>query len=808
MSASVRVLVFGGSGFIEHLRIGDWPAFPSGMLSDSYGLGAGSLSVGIGVRDDKPFVTYRESQQQRDRTYPYWLLLDPGETLWQRFDWNGAAILAALTKTVLWQQLRQEPERIDQAEARRLLNALDCEPLKQSPSGSNALGAFIVGAAAHEAAISTCSPPLVTDRRLESVEDLAAVLADLQPAFRVGQGWLLNGAVAHAKELGCAAVVDPRSSPDAGAQVIRTGRALLECVRVVEESVHSGALRGLLAEPLFRWPLDTLRLVSAFGNLLSDSEESIDWVGIDFARVPPHLAYEFVHASLSAPRRTGTFSSGRTQFLVARAIAGDLPPRVDLAAWDLSTVAIALADNSVPFDRFISKLGLSPDSALELWRHFCSYVPEHRILTALNAVAPVVGEPALDHFADVALQRIQSSTSLQEWCKLSLPATVSNKVFAALREQAIARMVARRTGWEMDVVLYAADALAAGSRASLEGADITALVRAALDMTGNSVRQRATEFLSALARSPFRASVSIGLKRAVAARAPAAWADFCVLLDLWDGRPSVENKGRELNRTALFSELRDLVREYHGDGEPPNLSGLVGLWGSDWPSELSAEIRRCRPSPRTILQARSWLDGWKTIDPQWAHSEEARIRKAILSQMLDDPDGVSVDDLRRLSKTEIAESVGEYLCTVSAPEDVLRRANNVLRLAERHSQAKTALDLFLTTGHTPSARTPFVEVMLNDQGLLATAASIVAPRAFDELLAAMVKTDQNAFSEIVIDSLGRSAREPAVRRMAARLATYVRSSQPSVARRVTRSMFGGDAAEFRATVDKLKKGRI
>src|SRR6266850_2184578 len=203
MSTAPRLLVFGGTGFIERLRLGEWPTFPAGMLSDTYGLGTGALSLGVGVRDDNPFIIYRELQQHRDRTYPYWLLLDPGDGPWQRFKWNGASIVAALARTALWVRLRQEPESVDANEVRDTIGALR-QAVDSPPLQVDSFAGFVVGAATQESGIALCSPAVCTNGRADSADDLARLVEYLAPAFRIAKGWLISGAAAHGKELGCA----------------------------------------------------------------------------------------------------------------------------------------------------------------------------------------------------------------------------------------------------------------------------------------------------------------------------------------------------------------------------------------------------------------------------------------------------------------------------------------------------------------------------------------------------------------------------------------------------------------------------
>lgn len=806
MTSSFRLLVFGGTGFIERSRVGEWPQFPPGMLSDAYGLGSGAPSMGIGIRDGRPFIVYRESQQQRDRSYPYWLLLDPGDVLWQRFGWNGPLIVASLSRTPLWQRLREEPEQIEASDARDVVDAL-VPPQSETPSrADNAFLDFLVGAAILDSPVSVCSPADCTNRSAESLEDLARSMQQAAPAFRVGRGWLVGGAPAHGKELGCAAVVDPRSAANAGATSIARGHSFLDNIHTIEGSPYSAALTTILAEPLFRWSSDTTQLVIDLAELLSGAEEAVNWGRINFANVPWGLATEFMQAALREPSEPHAFSSERTQFLIAQMLAGDLQPNVDLSRWHLKTVAAAIANKPVPFDRFIATTSLSSELSLELWRHYAGDVKEATLLSDLNSLGQVLDESTLDQFVGVALLHIPSSTPLDKWSLLSLPPAASARIKAALGSQVISRAIARQPGWEIDFIIFSDDVGGAVSRASLSSGEVAALVRAALDMTGPA-RQRATDFLAGLAQLPFRPTVPLGLKRAAASRAPAPWRDFSTLLDLWDGRALIGTMATPSTRDMLFVELRDLIREEPLGSEPPNLAGLVAFMGSNWPSETLAALRVCRPAPFTRASARKWIDGWKSLDADWASAEEARMRRVVITQMFDNPDGgQSIDDLRKVPKAELAEAASDYIATVPTPDEVARRATNVVVLAQRHPQTRSAFELFLQQ-ESQSVDSLFVEAMFHDAHLLALSTAMASQESANGLFDAMARADHDAFSELVIDCFVRPAREPVAKQAAAKIVTFVESTQPSVLRRVIRSVYGGNASECRAALNKLKKGR-
>src|SRR5262249_10799788 len=106
-----RLLAYGGTSFSERRRIGQWPAVPEATLRDPEGLTATSWCYGVGTLGKQPFVILRQRQNIEQRGgYPFSLLLDPGEEVWQRFGWNGAALVAAILQNEP-NMLLQTPER-------------------------------------------------------------------------------------------------------------------------------------------------------------------------------------------------------------------------------------------------------------------------------------------------------------------------------------------------------------------------------------------------------------------------------------------------------------------------------------------------------------------------------------------------------------------------------------------------------------------------------------------------------------------------------------------------------------------------
>jgi hypothetical protein len=193
-----RLLAYGGTSFSERRRIGQWPAIPEATLRDGYGLTANAWCFGFGILDKQPFLIFRQRQNVENRGgYPFSLLLDPGQAVWSRFEWNPASVADVL--------MRETPDALFRTPENCSVDTLEKHMAALTYSGV-ASSAPVTLSYLVVSAIVALEPLGYAGRPPTS--ELAMALAALPVCFRAGTGWLVGGALAHGRALGTRAV-DP-----------------------------------------------------------------------------------------------------------------------------------------------------------------------------------------------------------------------------------------------------------------------------------------------------------------------------------------------------------------------------------------------------------------------------------------------------------------------------------------------------------------------------------------------------------------------------------------------------------------------
>lgn len=237
-----RLLAYGGTSFSERRRIGVWPAVPEATLRDSYGLTPNSWCYGFGVLEAQPFLIFRQRQNVEQRGgYPFSLLLDPGEAVWQRFEWNAAALADGLLADYS-NFLFLEPEKCSADTLERYLAGLRYQSVDGAPSDFSYL--MVAAAKRGQEPIVVCS-----GQRAEPSQ-VAPSLASLPVCFRAGSGWLVGGGAAHGRALGASIVMDDVASAtgyEGITDAVESGRKLLSAWQGVPANDRA-------ALPLWAWP--------------------------------------------------------------------------------------------------------------------------------------------------------------------------------------------------------------------------------------------------------------------------------------------------------------------------------------------------------------------------------------------------------------------------------------------------------------------------------------------------------------------------------------------------------------------------
>jgi hypothetical protein len=234
-----RLLAYGGTGFIERRRIGQWPSVPEATLRDTYGLSANSWSYGLGIISKQPFLIFRQRQNIENRGgYPFTVLLDPGDAVWERFECNGAAIITALLEAnpdVLF----RSPETCSSDALERLTAALNMLP--QTGAASDLCDPIV--------ASTTASEPLVLSQTRPEAPALAATLSLLPICFRTARGWLMGGGSAHGRVFGANLVIDEQSLPG-GDSPQQTGRTLMQAWTAARQR---SLVQPFEVKPMWTW---------------------------------------------------------------------------------------------------------------------------------------------------------------------------------------------------------------------------------------------------------------------------------------------------------------------------------------------------------------------------------------------------------------------------------------------------------------------------------------------------------------------------------------------------------------------------
>jgi hypothetical protein len=241
-----RLLAYGGTSFSERRRIGQWPAVPEATLRDSYGLQPNAWVYGMGVLARQPFLIFRQRQNIESRGgYPFSLLVDPPEAVWQRFSWNAAALIAALLEQNP-ELLFKTPESCSADALEALLNGLVVP--RVAASAASPLSQAIAATVTAPEPIALSSASLGFTERPDAVT-IAGSLAALPVCFRASCGWLAGGGSAHGRALGAALVIDDQAAADSQ-PLVETGRKLIAAWEAVR---RRGLLDTLDAQPLWLW---------------------------------------------------------------------------------------------------------------------------------------------------------------------------------------------------------------------------------------------------------------------------------------------------------------------------------------------------------------------------------------------------------------------------------------------------------------------------------------------------------------------------------------------------------------------------
>jgi hypothetical protein len=427
-----RLLAYGGTSFSERRRIGQWPAVPEATLRDSYGLQTNAWVYGLGVLAKQPFLILRQRQNIESRGgYPFSLLLDPPEAVWQNFSWNAAALIAALLE-LNPDLLFRSPENCSADALESLLSSLPAQPV------SGALSPFALATAAMVTASDpvALSPSSLGFSERPDAATTASALAALPVCFRASCGWLVGGGSAHGRAFGASLVVDDQATGDAQAY-IESGRKL-----TAAWTSARALLNGLDARPMWLWadnPTSTLDAALLLQDL--QSAESITDELIDRAEKSQALN-EPIDQLITDRLTVGSAPLGpkASAMLIARCLNSKAKCKVDeatAARLDRRTVLAELRRWGSPPKKIPRSLPVPQDWRVEMWVDYLQRLTADVRKSLAEALEQVGPYQELIEAALVALPA--SEEKLTDWGRFRDDEDLWPQLQPALRDEALRR---------------------------------------------------------------------------------------------------------------------------------------------------------------------------------------------------------------------------------------------------------------------------------------------------------------------------------------------------------------------------------
>ncbi len=205
LGTAFEVVAYGGNAYLERTYIGTWPSIPEGTLGDRYGVSDKAITFGAGEKEGKRYIIFRQLQNIQNRGgYPYTALLDPGEEVRQKSDFNDATIIRnILADPVLKNYIFNEPEKIFGMRT-ILLSRLEQSYLRTTPRGNTTLESFIQDTGTEQSPVLFDQSSMVEP----TSEILAQAIATLPEEKRKRFTFLIRGAKVHGQYFGARNVWD------------------------------------------------------------------------------------------------------------------------------------------------------------------------------------------------------------------------------------------------------------------------------------------------------------------------------------------------------------------------------------------------------------------------------------------------------------------------------------------------------------------------------------------------------------------------------------------------------------------------
>jgi hypothetical protein len=634
---SPRIFAYGGKGFRERRRIGVWPGIAGELLGNDSGIPDGGISIGCVWMDERPSLIIRQLQRDEfGRKSIYNLLLDPGDTVWECFGWNPAALaLAVLEKNEGFDMLLR-PEDLVEETLRKYVARLQRRPIV--PVENEEFSAVWIGSALateiHALGYGACGLNAAV-----TVDALAGLLEAVKLPFRMAEGWLIGGTKAQARAFGARVAVNHFDLSAAPVDLVVNGHTLsqLWLLAVQEDPAGTDPLAKL---PTRMWETKTgvsPTLLRDRAQLLSDLQLNIPGCDAAIEKLDqilagaPLLTQEIRHAAQQfALAGEGPINPSRTHFIFSEHLAGKILEHRPFseavtARLDLATVMQILKEREMLPRK--STVPLPPHLRINAWKLlFVQYNTPRKLAELLHVALPEVPEQDGSTLLRLAIGERAKTAFLTDWTAFfsEHPEWKTREAdwLAGLARQ---RVADKGTNSPRDYVVFGLDP--GGHRLAGTGLNKSEVGEFVAELTAEVVSKGelfkvTREWLAALAGSPLRDQIPLKYKLDVAALGMPEWRWLWAADQLYDGNAVVEHPGpaSEKEEQSLIQEFIQLS-ESRPERRIPQLLQLAGLFRVA-PEQAFHNILRHRVVVKTD-QIPNWLVAWEKLGKLSVRDAEA-----------------------------------------------------------------------------------------------------------------------------------------------------------------------------------------
>lgn len=612
--AIVRFLAHGGAPRTERARLGTWPEIPSGLLLDVRGIAREAPAFGLGMLQTRPFLIYRELNDEGPDAPAYSFLLEPRPEDFERFRWNAAWLLASLLADESARRLLiEEPELVTTETLTGLLDR--CAPLDLQTARVPKVLAGQLTRAALEQGRFRISPAHIGLEERPYCMDFAAALEGVPVAFRTSRGWLVGGMESHAEILGCAVLLgEPSAKPADPAP------GLAALARLEGFAGSNAEVARLLATPWSDWGTQGQALIH--GLKILDELEAQPTQALELLGSVPAREGLLAAEIRSAARRIMQDSSAALEFTAttllleeAEAEGRQVAPAT-LERLDRGALLHFFCDRGIPPAPWPAWIEILPDLKAELWARLLASAENGWADIATRALEDIAPEGARSDAAlEVVLVGIQAARERGdgplEWegfASLSVYPELPPLLALWARDE-VPRM---RGDWQTAYLLLGGDPGGSELNQAKVSAPVAGrLVTAICEALEGPHHETARTWLESLARSPLRDRVPMKTKLKLPTAAGGRWAALGALRQAYEGASGSADAASPDEHPFLQRELEALAKQK--PGSPPDVSALRAVFGGELPEHtqrvLSRWTKSSEPDGPHESHESSWLAG-------------------------------------------------------------------------------------------------------------------------------------------------------------------------------------------------------